>query len=186
MEVGLVEVYTGNGKGKTTAAVGLAVRAAGWGLKVALVHFMKVGGYGESKILKKQSNITERFYGMNYFITTNKGISGLPVVVYEPGKPPIDYVAKVMRGLKWARRALVSGRFDMVVLDELATAVHMGLIGESYVLDMLKERPRGVEIVITGRYATQAMIDAADLVTEMKEIKHPYGNGLAARKGIEF
>ncbi len=144
MELGLVEIYTGNGKGKTTAAVGLSVRAAGWGLKVALVHFMKVGGYGESRILKRHSNITERFYGMNYFITTDKNITGPSVVMYR------------------------------------------GLIGEKEVLKLLKERPRGVELVITGRYATQAMIDAADLVTEMREIKHPYMAGLAARKGIEF
>ncbi|MGC8661037.1 MAG: cob(I)yrinic acid a,c-diamide adenosyltransferase [Nitrososphaeria archaeon] len=186
MELGLVEIYTGNGKGKTTAAVGLSVRAAGWGLKVALVHFMKVGCYGESRILKRHSNITERFYGMNYFITTDKNITGPSVVIYEPGKPPADYVAMVMKGLKWAGRALVSGKFDVLVLDELATAVHMGLIGEKEVLKLLKERPRGVELVITGRYATQAMIDAADLVTEMREIKHPYMAGLAARKGIEF
>ncbi|MEM0097070.1 MAG: cob(I)yrinic acid a,c-diamide adenosyltransferase [Conexivisphaerales archaeon] len=186
MELGLVEIYTGNGKGKTTAAVGLAVRASGWGLKVAIVHFMKVGGYGESRILKRQSNITEKFYGMNYFITTNKSITHPSVVLYEAGKPPAEYVAKVMRGLKWAYRALLSGRFDIIVLDELLTAVNMGLIEENDVLKMIRERPYNVELIITGRYATQAMIDEADLVTEMRKIKHPYDRGVQARKGIEF
>jgi len=184
--MGLVEIYTGNGKGKTTAAIGLAMRAAGWGMKVAIIHFMKVGGYGESMAIKKFSNITERFYGFPYFITTNKSISEPSVVVYEPGKPPAEYVRKVMNGFKWARRAMKSGRYDIIIMDELITAIYLGLIDETLVLDLINEKPRLSELVITGRYASQKLIDSADLVTEMKEVKHPYNAGVAARKGIEF
>ncbi len=186
MDLGLIEIYTGNGKGKTTASIGLAIRAAGWGMKVAIVHFMKVGGYGESKILKKQKNITEKFYGLNYFITTNKSFAGNSVVVYEQGNPPADYAAKVMKGFRYAFKIMKSGKYDILILDELATAVHLGLIKEEDVLKLIKEKPKNVEIVITGRYATKSMVDAADLVTEMTEIKHPYSMGITARKGIEF
>jgi len=186
MDLGLVEIYTGNGKGKTTASIGLAIRAAGWGMKVAIIHFMKVGGYGESKILKKQKNITEKFYGMNYLITTNKSFAGDSVVFYEPGNPPAEYVAEIMRGFKYAYKIMKSGKYDILILDELATAVHFGLIKEEDVLNLIKEKPKNLEIVITGRYATKSMVDMADLVTEMVEVKHPYTKGLAARKGIEF
>ncbi|MGC8558198.1 MAG: cob(I)yrinic acid a,c-diamide adenosyltransferase [Nitrososphaeria archaeon] len=186
MEGGLVEIYTGNGKGKTTAAIGLAIRAAGWGMNVAIVHFMKVGGYGESRAVRRFKNITERFYGFPYFITMNKNFSGPSVLVYEPGKPPAEYVRKIMNGFKWVRRALNSGRYDVIILDELITAIYLGLIDEKIVLELVNAKPRRSELVITGRYASQELIDSADLVTEMKEVKHPYSAGVAARKGIEF
>jgi len=172
MKKGLIQVYTGNGKGKTTAALGLALRAIGHGYKVGMVQFMKKNDeYGEVKV----SNLLPRFslfqFGRNVFVKKN------------PEKIDIELAKD---GFSFAREAMRKGEFDILILDEINVAIYFGLISEEDVLKLLDEKPPNVELILTGRYARDSIIKRADLVTEMKEIKHPYQNGVMAREGIEF
>jgi len=168
---GYVQVYTGNGKGKTTAAIGLSVRAAGAGLDVFIAQFIKMGDYSEIKSLKKISDrITINQYGLGNFIQ---------------GKPSKEDLEAARKGLVATRSALVSGKYDMVILEEGNVAVSIGLMSVHDVLDLIDMKPAHVEIVITGRDASPEIIEKADLVTEMKDIKHYYSKGVAARTGIE-
>jgi cob(I)alamin adenosyltransferase len=176
MEKGYVQVYTGEGKGKTTAAIGLCLRALGSGLSVYLGQFIKGKPSAEVVALSDAARaggwkLESRQYGLGRFIA---------------GVPPREDVEAAGKGLGEARSALDSGLFDLVVLDELCVAVARGLIGEGEALELIAGKPRSVELVMTGRYATQAMIDAADLVTEMREVKHYYRSGVKARMGIEL
>lgn len=190
---GCVHVYTGNGKGKTTAAIGLAIRALGAGMKVLFLQFMKQATYSEHRILSSIStNLNLVTLGKPYFLARSDQISpelaadmGDQVVIYEPGNPPKDYVTLVRKGLSLAQEAFSSGEYDIVVLDELCVALHLGLADLQEVLAILKKRPKPVEIVITGRGAPQELIEYADLVTEMREVKHYYQQGVPARVGIE-
>jgi cob(I)alamin adenosyltransferase len=170
---GYVQVYTGNGKGKTTAALGLALRAAGRGLETLIIQFLKAQPSGEVESVKKLEPLVkiERF-GREGFITVKDG-------------PDDEDRARARAGLDRAREAVQSGEFAIVVLDEINTAVHFGLLPESDVLDLLADRPRDVELVLTGRYAPASFIERADLVTEMTEIKHYFDQGVRAREGIE-
>lgn len=169
---GFVEVYTGEGKGKTTAALGLALRAAGAGHRVFIGQFAKGIETGEIKILKKLGkNITIKQFGARRFIKKHG--------------TAVD-VTLARNGIAVAEKALMGGRFDLVILDELCVACDYNLVPVPAILDMLKKRPAHVEVVITGRNAPKALINAADLVTEMKEIRHYYKNGVKARKGIEY
>ncbi|HEU13109.1 MAG: cob(I)yrinic acid a,c-diamide adenosyltransferase [Thermoplasmata archaeon] len=188
LKSGLVQVYTGNGKGKTTAAIGLAVRAAGNNLNVYIMHFMKSRRYGETKILKGIKNIKERYLGKPYFISKDPSIANKlkGVVVFEPGNPPRDYVELVRKGIKEVKGIIKSGKYDVVILDEIITALYFELVSMEDMKSILLERPKNVEIVLTGRYAPKELIDMADLVTEMVEVKHPYQRGIEARKGIEY
>lgn len=170
---GLVQVYTGNSKGKTTAAVGLAVRARGAGLEVAFVQFVK-GGPRSSEL------------GM---------LEALGVVVTRPaqastgllkGGPTDEDYRAAAEAWEIAADAISSGRYDLVVLDEACVALAHAFIDEASVLAALAARPTYVEVVFTGRGAPDALIDAADLVTEMTLRKHPYDRGVPARRGIEF
>jgi cob(I)alamin adenosyltransferase len=170
---GYVQVYTGNGKGKTTAALGLALRAAGHGMKTLFVQFLKARPSGEVEAAKKLAPLVqiERF-GREGFITIQDG-------------PDDEDRARARAGLARARDALLSGEYAIVVLDEINTAVHFGLVPESEVLDLLALRPPEVELVLTGRYAPASFIERADLVTEMTGTKHYFDQGVRAREGIE-
>lgn len=171
MKKGFVQVYTGDGKGKTTAAIGLSVRAAGAGLKVFIAQFIKAGDYSEIKALKKFSDhITIRQFGQGRFIR---------------GKPADEDIAAAQKGLNAIKSAVSSGEYDIVVLEEGNVAVTCGLLSVRDILDIIAMKPDGVELVITGRGAEPPVIEKADLVTEMKEIKHYYQKGVQARIGIE-
>jgi cob(I)alamin adenosyltransferase len=173
MSMGYVQVYTGNGKGKTTAAMGLAFRAAGRGLRTYVAQFLKGQPTGEIEAARKLAPliVIEQF-GREGFITVKDG----------PGDEDVE---RARTGLARARQALLSGAYRIVVLDEVNTAVHFKILPEADVLALLDERPAGVELVLTGRYAPESFIARADLVTEMKEVKHYFARGVAAREGIE-
>ncbi len=168
---GYVQVYTGNGKGKTTAALGLALRALGAGFRVFLGQFLKSGVYSEIKALEKFApRIEIRQFGRGCFVK---------------GNPSEEDIRLAKEGFSLSRRKVLSSDFELVILDELNLAIHFGLLPLEEVLELVKEKPAGVELVITGRYAPEALIEVADLVTEMREIKHYYRRGVKARVGIE-
>ena len=166
----LIQVYTGNGKGKTTAAFGLALRAAGNGLKVYIAQFAKGRRYGEIKALKKIKNIKVEQFGRACFIK----------------KPPAQkdiYLAK--DGLNKVRKALVKNAYDMVILDEINIAIKLNLLELKDVLGLIKAAHK-TELVLTGRYAHPALLKAADLISEIREVRHYYKKGILARRGFEF
>jgi cob(I)alamin adenosyltransferase len=170
---GTIQVYTGNGKGKTTAALGLAMRACGHGLKVLMVQFMKGStNYGEVIIFSKLPGFT--------LIQ-----SGLPTFV-EKGNPSEEDLRLAREGMDIARKAVDESSCDMLILDEINCAVEYGLVTAREVLDLIERRPPTMEVVMTGRYAPEEFIEIADLVTEMKEIKHHFASGLQMREGIEY
>ena len=170
---GLIQVYTGNGKGKTTAALGLATRAQGQGLKVHIIFFMKGGyPYGERISLEQLPNVSYEIFGHEHFVD--------PKNVQEEDR------AEARRALESARTAVTSGKYDLVILDEVNVATSWKLIKVEDILKLMQKKPPSVELVLTGRYADERLIDKADLVTEMTEIKHPYLQGIQARKGIEY
>ena len=172
LDRGLVQVYTGNGKGKTTAAFGLALRAIGRGLKVYVIQFIKGGfDYGELYIVDKLPNLTLKAFGRGKFIVD---------------KPSKEDIKSAEEALSLAESVVKSGEYDIVILDEINVALNLKLISLERVLGLIKNKPRHVEIVLTGRYAPNEIIEIADLVTEMKEVKHPYNKGCQARRGIEF
>ena len=167
---GYVQVYTGNGKGKTTASLGLALRAAGAGLKVFIIQFMKQGTYSEIKALKKFDNIVVEQYGAGQFVK---------------GKPSDAEKANCRQGYERLRRIIESGNHDLVIAEEANVACSCGLLSEVDLLHLIAIKPEHIELVITGRYAPASVMDKADLVTEMTEIKHYYQQGVTARVGIE-
>jgi cob(I)alamin adenosyltransferase len=190
---GYVQVYTGNGKGKTTAAIGLAIRALGAGKKVLFLQFMKARAYSEHKVLPGISpNLTLETVGKPFFVVKEGSMPEEELakwrekaVIFPPGQPPREYVELINRGMERAAQAVKSGEYDMVVLDELNVALHFGLVDWEKVKDLIEKRAEGVELVLTGRGATPELIEKADLVTEMREVKHYYTRGVEARKGIE-
>lgn len=187
-----VQVYTGEGKGKTTAAIGLAIRAIGAGKKVLFLQFMKSKVYSEHNILPSLTNLTLETVGKPFFISKEGMKSkeelakwGDEVVVFESGNPPKDYVDLIEKGYNRALEAIQSGDYDVVILDEYNMALFFELVSWKQTEQLLKARNLQTELVFTGRGAPQELIDAADLVTEMKEVKHYYLQGVMARKGIE-
>ncbi len=171
-ELGLVQIYTGNGKGKTTAALGLALRASGRGLNVLFLQFMKPpAGYGEHMACEKIENITMIPMGLDHFVSN---------------KPKPEDIEAAHKALAKAEELIGSGKYDLAILDEGMNAVRLGLITPKELIDSLEKRPKHVEIVLTGRGLPPELEDYADLVTEMKLIKHPMDKGIDARKGIEF
>lgn len=170
---GTVQVYTGDGKGKTTAALGLALRAVGHGLSVYVLQFMKgSSNYGElTSAAKLQGFIIEQS-GRDEFVDKKN-----------PAQVDIDLAAQ---GLEKARAAVAGGDYDIVILDEINVAVDFGLISIEDVLSLIETRPRHVELVLTGRSAHPNVVRAADLVSEVLNIKHHYDSGVEAREGIEF
>jgi cob(I)alamin adenosyltransferase len=168
---GYVQVYTGNGKGKTTAAIGLAVRALGAGWKVFFAQFLKAGAYSEHKALAQFSNgLTIKTYGRNVFIK---------------GDPKEEDHRLAQAAYREIEEIISCGRYRLVVLDEANVAVTYGLLTVEQLLDLMDKRARGVELVITGRDAHSQLIERADLVTEMREVKHYFTRGIKARVGIE-
>lgn len=168
---GYVQVYTGDGKGKTTAAIGLAVRAVGAGLKVFIGQFVKGMHYSELNALKRfYPDIVIRQYGRGCFIRK------------EPGEGDI-LAAK--EGLKEIKEIIMSGDYNVVILDEANIAVFFGLIDVKDLVELIEERPEGVELVFTGRKAPEEILERADLISEVREIKHYYNAGVQAREGIE-
>ncbi|MHB8809270.1 MAG: cob(I)yrinic acid a,c-diamide adenosyltransferase [Desulfobulbaceae bacterium] len=171
MRRGYVQVYTGNGKGKTTAALGLAIRAAGAGLRVFIAQFIKKRKCSEHTAIEAfGGTIMVRQFG-------NGLIMGR--------KPSTADVRAAQKGIESARKAVLSVEYDLVILDEANVAAHYGLILVQDLLDLIEGKPTGVELVITGRYADKKVRNAADLVTEMREIKHYGKQGVKARRGIE-
>lgn len=170
---GYVQVYTGDGKGKTTAALGLAMRACGAGLRVYIGQFIKEMVYGEVDILRERfPEVTVELFG------TEEGC-----IV---GRAPNDSdVAAARQGLQRAREILAGGEYDLVILDEITIPVAMGLLREEDLLELIDLKPENVELIMTGRSAPKAVIDRADLVSEVKEVKHYYNEGVLSRKGIE-
>lgn len=171
LKKGLVEIYTGNGKGKTTAALGLAIRAKGAGLNTYMVQFIKNKKYSEIKALKDIKNIKIEQCGRGCFIK---------------GKPKKIDLECAQKGLRNLRKRIMSGKYDLVILDEVNVALKVGLLKRKDIIDMIKQKPAQVELVLTGRYCPGDLIKHADLVTEMREIKHPYRKGIKARRGIEY
>lgn len=168
---GYVQVYTGDGKGKTTAAIGLAIRAAGAGLRVYIAQFLKHGDYSEIKALARFSDcITVEQFGLGGFIV---------------GDPTPEDIQAALTGLDRAREVMTGGKVDVIVLEEANRAASRGLFPVQAILDMIHLKPDSVELIITGRGADPAVIDEADLVTEMSCIKHYYQKGVPARTGIE-
>jgi cob(I)alamin adenosyltransferase len=173
MEQGLVQVYTGDGKGKTTAAFGLALRAAGKGFSVFMVQFLKGRHYGELEAVKSLSDRVKVVQ------------SGLDSFV-KKGEPTAEDVRLARRGLELAREAIMGGEYDIVILDEINVAIHLGVLPVEDVLPLIDGRPEGVELVLTGRCAPEEFCARADLITEMKNIKHCFDRGVPMREGIEF
>lgn len=170
MEKGYVQIYTGNGKGKTTAALGLSIRALCAGKKVFFGQFVKGMKYSETKCVEHFDGITIKQFGEDCFIYN------------EPTKKDIELAQK---GLKEIKTILEDGEYDIVVLDELNIALFYNLFNVDEVIEIIENRATHVEVIITGRYAPDKLIEIADLVTEMKEIKHYYTEGIQARVGIE-
>jgi cob(I)alamin adenosyltransferase len=173
LEKGLIQVYTGNGKGKSTAAFGLAIRAAGHGLKVVIIQFMKTGDYGENNSFKRLSpEITVKSFGRKGFIQRG-------------GAAPEDYKLAA-EALSFANEVLSLGQVDMLILDEVNNALNYQLIALDEIIALINNKPAGVELVLTGRNAPSELLEKADLITEMQGIKHHYQMGIGARKGIEY
>ncbi|MCK9450395.1 MAG: cob(I)yrinic acid a,c-diamide adenosyltransferase [Bacteroidales bacterium] len=166
----MIQIYTGNGKGKTTAAIGAAIRASGAGMNIFMAQFVKGMHYSELEVLKTISNITLEQYGRDCFIEK------------EPTQADIEAAQK---GWDKVKKILKQNKYDMVILDELCIALYYKLIDLDEVLEVLRNIEK-TEIIITGRYAADELIETADLVTKMHEIKHPYNSGTQARKGIEY
>jgi cob(I)alamin adenosyltransferase len=168
---GYVQIYTGNGKGKTTASLGLSLRAAGAGLKVFIAQFLKKGDYSEIKALERFSDlISIKQFGLGRFVK---------------GQPTDEEIHAAQKGLEDVRQAMLSGEYDVIIVEEGNVAVACGLFDAQLLLDLIAQKPDNLELVITGRGAAPEVIEQADLVTEMKEIKHYYQKGVAARVGIE-
>lgn len=169
---GLVQIFTGDGKGKTSAAIGAVIRALGHGLKVYIAFFMKgARPSGEFHLLSRLPGVTMASFGAGFVDPKN----------VKPGEK-----AAAQKGLDAAREAMLSGNYDLVILDEVNVAVAFGLLDVDEVLKLIGEKPERVELILTGRRADTRLVQAADLVTECLKIKHPYDSGVVAREGIEF
>ncbi|HIP75070.1 MAG TPA: cob(I)yrinic acid a,c-diamide adenosyltransferase [Thermococcus paralvinellae] len=170
-KLGLIHIYTGNGKGKTTAALGLALRMLGNGGRVIIIQFMKAPKvYGEYFMAGKCGYVIESY--------------GPPKFVH--GKPEEDDIRAAKRALERAKEVVKSGEWDLVVLDEICVALGFGILDVEEVKELIKSKAPNTELVLTGRYCPEELYELADYVTEMREIKHPYQKGITARKGVEL
>lgn len=177
LTLGLVQVFTGSGKGKTSAALGVVLRAAGAGLRCHIVYFMKGGRrFSEGKALAQLPGVSlARFGGLGFVRLGRASRQAIEADREEAG-----------RALAEANRAVLSGDYDVVVLDEVNVALALGLVEVAEVVELLRERPPQVEVILTGRGAPPQILELADLVTEMVEVKHPYQRGIKARAGIDY
>lgn len=173
---GLTIVYTGGGKGKTTAALGIALRAAGYGKKTCMIQFIKGSWhYGEMDSHKRLAPEFE-------MVAAGEGFVG----IIDDKSPREDHERAAAEAVRIARGKMESGRYDIIILDEVNYAVNLGLIPVDEVLGLIRGRPPGTDLVLTGNHARDEVVEVADLVTEMREIKHPFKSGIKARKGIDF
>lgn len=170
MGKGYIHVYTGNGKGKTTAAFGLALRAVMSGKKVYIGQFVKGMAYQETKCVKFISGIDIEQYGTDCFIDR------------EPGE---EDVKRAHTGLKRCTKAFCSGKYDVVIMDEITIAIYFKLLTDDEVISSIQSKNEDVEVILTGRYASKKLIEVADLVSEVQEIKHYYSQGVLSREGID-
>jgi len=176
LEKGMVICYTGDGKGKTTAALGMCVRAAGYQMSVAVVQFVKGSWhYGEMDGIKLLAPYVE-------FQTAGKGFVG----ILDDKLPREDHIQAAKEALEIAEDKLSSGKFDIVILDEIFVGAGLNLITAQDILQLIAHKPAHTHLVLTGRGAPPEIIDAADLVTEMTEVKHPFQKGIKARRGVDF
>ena len=175
MRQGLVHIYCGDGKGKTSAAVGLAVRAAGRGMKVLVVRFLKTENSGEVEVLRNIPGITvtpcDRTFGFVFRMNE------------EQKAEAAEYYQK---RFETAEKEAESGNYDLLILDEILASCNYGMVQEQSVLEFLHTKPAGLEVVLTGRDPSEKMVEQADYVSEIHMVKHPYQKGISARKGIEF
>ena len=175
-EDGLVIVYTGGGKGKTTAALGMALRAVGYGHKVCMIQFIKGSWhYGEMDSSKKLAPEFE-------LVAIGKGFVG----ILDDTSPKEDHEKYAEEAIKICKDKILSETYDLIILDEINYAVNLGLINIKSVMDLIKLKPKKLDLVLTGNHAKEEILKLADLVTEMKEIKHPFQSGIKAKKGIDF
>lgn len=173
LKKGYVQVYTGNGKGKTSAAIGVAVRAAGNGFKSLIVQFMKVYPYSELESLKKLSEwISVKQFGKDDF-------------VYKQETPSPEDLKIAKSAIEFVKNQMVNKDYDIIILDEIIVSIYFGLLKINEVIELIKLKPEPIELILTGRYCPDEIIDLADLVTEMKEVKHYYNSGVLSRKGID-
>ena len=173
---GLIIVYTGKGKGKTTAALGIALRATGYGKKICMIQFIKGSWhYGEMDSSKRLEPEFE-------MVAVGKGFVG----IIDDKSPKEDHEKIAREAIRISNEKIQSGKYDIVILDEINYAVNLGLIPVEDVLNIIKSKPQEVDLVLTGNYATDKVIEVSDLVTEMKEVKHPFRQGIKARRGIDF
>ena len=173
---GLTIVYTGKGKGKTTAALGIGLRAIGYDKKICMIQFIKGSWhYGEMDSTKKLEPKFE-------MVAVGKGFVG----ILDDKSPKEDHKKIAEEAIKISNEKIQSGRYDIVILDEINYAVNLGLISVHDVVDLIKSKPKSIDLVLTGNYAKDEVIEIADLVTEMKEIKHPFQKGIKAKRGIDF
>ena len=171
----MIQLYTGNGKGKTTAAIGLCVRAAGHGRRCLIIQFMKnrKNGYGEFTTIDAMAPaVTIESYGLSTFV--------------KKGAPSDEDIRQAELGFARAAEVIRGGDLDLLVLDEVNVAVEYGLLGEQRVAALLTEVPDTLEVILTGRYAPESFMAAADLITEMREVRHYFSKGVNAREGFEF
>ncbi len=170
---GLVQVFTGEGRGKTSAALGTVLRSLGHEFKVCIIHFMKgTFPYGEQKVLSGLPGVTLQVFGSLSFV--------------DPNNPREEDKEEARKALDAGRTAMLSGECDLVVLDEVNVASAWGLVSVDDVVRVIEEKPEHVELILTGRYADERLIQLADLVTEMKAVKHPFEQGIEARAGCEY
>jgi len=170
---GLVEIFTGEGKGKTSAALVAVIRALGHGLRVYIVFFMKGDfPYGEQKILCQFPNCTVERFGFQEFV--------------DPTNIKPEEMEEARKALEAARKAMLSLKYDVVILDEVNIAVAWKLINVNDVIKLVQKKPEKVELILTGRYADSKLIELADLVTDMVKVKHPFDKGILSRKGFEY
>ena len=170
---GLVYIFTGDGKGKTSAALGVAIRALGQGLRVYIAYFMKGDyPYGERHILSALPNVNFASFGSLEFV--------------DPANVKPEEIEQARQALAAAREAMLSGNYDLVILDEVNVAVAWKLVELDEVIKFINDKPQNVELILTGRQADTELVKLADLVTEMLKIKHPYDEGIMARKGIDY
>ena len=171
---GYIQIYTGNGKGKTTAAIGLAIRAIGAGRRVYMVQFMKNYPYSELEILRTlKPGLTLERFGNDKFVFRKK-------------PPEQTLIDEMNRGLISAQNNMLSQKYDLIILDEILVSIYFKLFSVKQVIDFIDKKPEETELVLTGRYAPDEILDKADLVTDMAEVKHYYSQNVMARKGIEY
>lgn len=167
-----MQIYTGNGKGKTTAALGLCVRALGAGKRVCLVQFLKKGNFSELEALRRFENFTVRQFGIGEFV--------------DPKNVSIQHKEGVQRGLAFAKEALLLVQYDLLVLDEILVALQFKLLQLEDIRNLVAAKPAGLELVLTGRGAPKKLLEKADYVSKIVSVRHPFQKGIKARRGIEY